>query len=260
MSVATTYISISPPGGSYLIEQFRVFYAELMVVKKRVAQVRDSAAPLEPSPLAGPALAMAQSISRHLLGMLELQAIEAQRAGGVHAFDINREAQYIMAALADEALLRIEWPGRDVWTSCLIEESLFQSRVAGDLFFDRLDELLRTRDPARIELSSIYLLALSLGFEGRYRGTDSAPRMESYRAALYRLRFGRDPDPASHSRQLSPQAYAYTVGDSIPQQVPHVGRWVTIFVTAMILMLGLSQIVWDWKAGPLLQHLRLTTK
>ena len=92
-----------------------------------------------------------------------------------------------MAALADEALLRIEWPGRDVWTSCLIEESLFQSRVAGDLFFDRLDELLRTRDPARIELSSIYLLALSLGFEGRYRGTDSAPRMESYRAALYRL-------------------------------------------------------------------------
>lgn len=260
MPAETTYISINPPGGSYLVEQFRAFYAELMLVKKRVVVARASSARQEPAPVEGPALALAQSISRQLLGVLEIQGIEAQRAGGAHAFDINREAQYVMAALADELLLGFDWPGRDVWTSCLIEESLFQSRVAGDLFFERLDELLRARDPARMDLALIYLLALSLGFEGRYRGTDCAARLQSYRAALYRLRFGRDPDPASHSRQLSPQAYAYTVGDAIPQQMPHVGRWMTILAMVMICMLGLSQLVWEWKAGPLLQALRVTGK
>ena len=245
-------------GGSYLVDQFRAFYAELMAVKKRVASPRSSLASGENASPDSAVLPMAQSVSRQLLGILELQSIEAQRAGGSHSFDINREAQYVMAALADEAMLRIEWPGRDVWTSCLIESALFQTRVAGDLFFDRLDDLLRTRDPARLELTLIYLFALALGFEGRYRGTDCAARMQNYRAALFRLRFGRDADPTSPALQVAPQAYAFTVGDAVPQQMPHIGRAVTVLILVMIGMLGLSQLLWEWKAGPLSQALQVT--
>lgn len=248
------------PGGSYLVDQFRAFYAELMAVKKRIAAPRSGTAMDQPLQADGSVLAMAQSISRQLLGVLELQSIEAQRTGGAHSFDINREAQYVMAALADEAMLRTEWPGRDVWTSCLIETALFQTRVAGDLIFERLDELLRLRDPARLDLALIYLFALSLGFEGRYRGTDCAARMQAYRVALYRLRFGRDPEPSSPARQVSPQAYAFTVGDAVPQQMPHIGRAVTMFVFVFVCMLGLSQFLWEWKAGPLTQALSVTGK
>ncbi len=246
------------PGGSYLVDQFRGFYAELMAVKQRVASPRSGAALDAPLAAGGAALTMAQSINRQLLGILELQSIEAQRVGGAHSFDINREAQYVLAALADEAMLRVEWPGRDVWTSCLIEAALFQTRVAGDQFFERLDELLRLRDPARLDLALIYLFALSLGFEGRYRGTDCAARMQSYRAALYRMRFGQDPDPTNPARRVTPQAYAFTVGDAVPQQIPHIGRAVTLFVVVFVCVLGLSQVLWEWKAGPLVQALRIT--
>jgi type VI secretion system protein ImpK len=245
-------------GGSYLVRQFWTFYAELVSMKRRLGgQPAVGAQPQQE--LAGKAaLTAAQTVSRQLLGILELQAIEAQRAGGRYALDINHEAQYVMAALADEILLSFEWPGREFWTSCLIEEALFGTRIAGDRIFDRLDELLRTRDPARRDLALIYLLALSLGFEGRYRGTDSLARMQAYRAALYRFRFDRDPDPSDRARQVSPQAYAFTVSDAIPQQTPHVGRWVTILLLVLVGMLGLSQLIWEWKAGPLVEDIRGT--
>jgi len=251
-------------GGSYLVRQFWAFYAELVSLKRRLGgQTADGAqSRLEPAPEATgtAALSAAQAVSRQLLGLLELQAIEAQRAGGRFAIDINLEAQYIMAALADEALLSFSWAGREVWTSCLIEEALFGSRVAGDRIFDRLDDLLRTRDPARRDLALIYLLALSLGFEGRYRGTDCLARMQAYRAALYRFSFGRDPDPTDRSRQISPQAYAFTVGDALPQRVPHVAKWVAILVLVIVGMLGVSQLVWQLKAGPLVEDIRNTAE
>jgi len=238
-------------GGSYLVSQFWAFYAELVSMKRRLAGQSDAGTPAQHEPAGKAALTDAQAVSRQLLGILELQAIEAQRAGGRYALDINHEAQYVMAALADEILLSFEWPGREVWTSCLVEEALFGSRSAGDRIFDRLDELLRTRDPARRDLALTYLLALALGFEGRYRGTDCLARMQAYRAALFRFRYGRDPDPSDRARQLSPQAYGFTVGDAVPQQMPHVGRWVMILVLVLAGMLGVSELVWQWKAGPL---------
>lgn len=251
-------------GGSYLVRQFWAFYAELVSLKRRLGgQTADSPQPQQESaPESGgtAALTTAQAVSRQLLGVLELQAIEAQRAGGRYAIDINLEAQYVMAALADEALLSFNWPGRGVWTSCLIEEALFGSRIAGDRIFDRIDELLRTRDPARRDLALIYLLALSLGFEGRYHGTDCLARMQAYRAALYRFRFGRDPDPTDRARQISPQAYAFTVSDALPQQMPHVARWITILVLVIVGMVGVSQLVWQWKAGPLVEDIRNTAE
>lgn len=253
-------------GGSYLVRQFWAFYAELVSMKRRLggspaagAQAPQELAQESVLESAGKAaLTAAQAVSRQLIGVLELQAIEAQRAGGRYALDINHEAQYVMAALADETLLNFDWPGREVWTSCLIEEAQFGSRIAGDRIFDRLDELLRTRDPARRDLALTYLLALSLGFEGRYRGTDCLARMQAYRAALYQFRFGRDPDPSDRARQISPQAYAFTVSDALPQQMPHVGRWITILVLVLVGMLGLSQLVWEWKSGPLVEDIRGT--
>jgi type VI secretion system protein ImpK len=281
-------------GGSYLVRQFWAFYAELVSLKRQLSgragaglqrqpdaqsapewapeSAQQSAQELaqEPAPELAQELAQerggkaalmaAQAVSRQLLGVLELQAIEAQRAGGRYAMDINHEAQYVMAALADETLLNFEWPGRDAWTSCLIEEAQFGSRIAGDRIFDRLDELLHTRDPARRDLALIYLLTLSLGFEGRYRGTDCFARMQAYRSALYRFRFGRDADPSDRSRQISPQAYGFTVSDAIPQQMPHVGRWVTILMLVIVGMLGVSQLLWEWKAGPLVESIRVATE
>jgi len=101
-------------GGSYLVRQFWAFYAELVSMKRRLGG-QSASGPLaqpgaqppqesEPEAAGKAALSAAQAVSRQLLGVLELQAIEAQRAGGRYALDINHEAQYIMAALADEKI------------------------------------------------------------------------------------------------------------------------------------------------------------
>lgn len=257
---------VDRPGGSYLVRQFWAFYSELTALKRRLAVVpaarAQPEAKLEPAAEPGgrASLGAAQAVSRQLLGILELQAIEAQREGGQYTLEVNHEAQYVMAALADEILLNFKWPGREVWTSCLLEHSLFGSRVAGERIFARIDELLRTRDPARRDLTLIYLLALSLGFQGKFRGTDCSARLLAYRTSLFRFHFGRDPNPFDRSRQLAPQAYAFTVGDAVPQQVPHVVRWITILVLVLVGMLGLSQLVWQWKAGPLIEGIEVTRK
>lgn len=250
-----TMIPQDAGGGSYLIDQFCAFYAELVGMKRRLAGHPGAAPPEGQERSSGADMAAAQMVSRELLAVMESQALDAQRAGGRYAFDLNREAQYLMAALADEVLLNFAWSGRDVWTSCLLEEALFKSRIAGDRFFEQLDDLLRTRDPARRDLALIYLLALSLGFEGKYRGTASGPKLQDYRAALYRFRYARDPDPSEAGRKLSPQAYAFTVGDARPQQLPYIGRWVLIMVLVFVTMLGISQLVWNWKADPLEQDI-----
>lgn len=243
-------------GGSYLVDQFCSFYAELASLKRRLGVRPGLAAPGAAERGAGGGdLAGAQALSRQLLGVLELQALEAQRVGGRYAFDSNRDAQYVMAALADEVLLNFEWPGRDVWTSCLLEESLFQSRIAGDRFFEQLEELLRARDPSRRDLALIYLLALALGFQGKYRGTNSSAKLQDYRVALYRFRYGHDPDPDDPARQLSPQAYAFTVADAEPKQLPYISRSILVIILTFVVLLGISQLVWQWKADPLEQDI-----
>jgi type VI secretion system protein ImpK len=242
--------------GSHLVGQFWTFYAELTATKRRLSAQRGAPLPSEAESTGRAALGAAQAVSRQLVGVLELQGIEAQRAGGRYALDINHEAQYVMAAIADEQLLNFAWPGRDVWTSCLVEEALFGSRVAGDRFFERVEELLRVRDPARRDLALVYLLALALGFQGRYRGTDCAARMQAYRDALFSFSFGRDPDPGDRSRQICAQAYAFTVGDAVPEQMPHIGRWAAVLLLVLAGMLGVSHLVWEWRTAPLVEAIR----
>ena len=47
-----------------------------------------------------------------------------RRTGGEYASALYRRAQYVMAALADETFLYLDWPGRDAWRANLLEFKL----------------------------------------------------------------------------------------------------------------------------------------
>ena len=245
-------------GYSYLVDHFYAFYSELVALKRQFSAQLESGAEAGIANDDQNLSENAKSVSRQLIGVLELHHIDAQRTGGSHSFEINREAQYLMAALADEFMLRFEWPGREVWGSCLIEDALFKTRISGDLFFDRLDELLRSRDVARLDLALVYLMILAVGFEGRYRGSDCRERMESYKRALYRFRFDRDADIFNPTRHIAPQAYDSTIRNIMPQYVANIRPAVVTMVCTFIGVLIVSQILWMWKAGVLIDQLRLT--
>ena len=87
-----------------------------------------------------------------------------------------------MAAVADEVLLHgPAWPGQEAWPATLLEEALYGSRIAGERIFRTAHDLVESQ-PRRSGVAVSILLALMLGFRGRYHGNcrTQRKRQEQY--------------------------------------------------------------------------------
>jgi len=246
--------------GSFLLTQFREFYREVARLKRTVeyaapvssaeeaavtATVAAAVAggpPVEaPEPAATEAGPAVSGVWQHLLSLLERQALEAGQ-GGAFAYEVYREAQYVMAALADEVFLHLEWEGKSSWP--LLESRLFQSHVAGEEIFVRLDRLLQRRDPFYLDLAAVYFMALSLGFRGKYRGHEDRERIE-YRRRLFQMIYRRDPKLFTATAPLFPQAYQYTLDKSDVKKLPAQWTWMWLIAAVLILWIAFAQYSWS---------------
>src|SRR5690606_1111580 len=77
-------------------------------------------------------------------------------------------ARYAYCAAVDEAILAQPSPLRDAWELNPLQLRLFGEHLAGEHFFDRLDEL-RAQGAPRLPSLEVYHYCLLLGFEGKYR-------------------------------------------------------------------------------------------
>lgn len=293
---------------SFLLEQFRGFYDEVIVLKGAVQSggpglessplgfrseypppgpVHSGQTPPEPAtttppPPPGPALAgeadrspdrlpidgaepaeatksdaqmvppsqfrkrdMADPVRRHLISVLEGQVPESRRRGGEYGVGYYRDAQYAMAALADEIFLTLDWPGREVWRSRLLEYELFGTYTAGETLFERVDRLLKDRDPSDGEIAAVYLLALALGFRGKYRDADDGGQIEYYRRQLFAFLFQGRPDLDREDRRMFPEAYANTLTRDEGERLPYIRRWLWLMVGIAVVFLLASVVVWE---------------
>lgn len=249
-----TMRSLAATGESFLLVQFREFYEEV-VRWKRLAAREAEVLPVPVLAVVGgqdlgtrsssPVAVMPSAIWQALLGLLNRQEAEVRRTGGEYAAVLYQRAQYVMAALADETFLYLDWPGRDAWRANLLEFKLFQSYRAGEEVFRRMDALLRTRDPADLELAKIYLLALGLGFRGSLRGPEGEARIDAYRRELYTFLTNRDPGASRQPHSLFPEAYQSnieTAGSS--RRLSPARRWL---LAGLLLLLGwilVSHHIW----------------
>lgn len=230
---------------SFLLASFEEFFADLERVRRAVIsdpwgiRARD----LDAHDRKELRQNAAHSVRKRLQALLEKQASEAGLRRGDHGARLYREAQYIMAALADELFLDLEWEGREAWGSDLLETRLFGTHVAGERIFQRIDQLLAERDLAYREIKVIYLLALSLGFQGMYRG-GAIEEVERYRAALYDLVFPRQASVTRGERRLFPQSYMHTLDRSRPIRLPTIGRWASALAIVLGLYLAAAHLVW----------------
>jgi len=106
---------------------------------------------------------------------------EVEREAGVAGYRSAeiKEAEFAVVAFLDETILSSREPGADDWRKRPLNTELFDQAVAGDVFFERLLEIERRPDSARLaDVMEVYLLCLLLGLEGRF-----APplRGEAYR-------------------------------------------------------------------------------
>lgn len=228
----------------FLAHQFRELYSEVLHLKFQLGQgdwlfineKRDDGNGGEVPP---------NAIWQQLLTLLERQALEAQRAGGHLAVDIYSQAQYVMAALADEIFLNLQWPGQETWRSNLLESKLFQSHSAGETFFERLDVLLADKDPIFIDLARIYLNALALGFQGKFRDDiNGTVELANYRRRLLRFIHQREPVLLEGKERLAPQAYTSILDQGRNQQLPYLKRWILAFSLLLVLWVVGSYPLW----------------
>ena len=241
----------------FLVEYFREFYAAVLqhrmhiehslapVAEEDSIQIREAdildeerVPGEEPSQIA-PDLVQAQ-----LIELLDAQLQAVQRRGDPREQKRFHEIRYVMAAMADEVFLSIDWIGKEYWSTHLLEERYFNTHDAGTRFFDNLDTLLQNRDATRADVLAVYLLAVSLGFRGKHRTVDSAAQIAHYRNQAYVTLFQRSP-ALPESTPLFPQAYAHTLDGQPPSWLPQLRPWLLSLVGVAVMYLLIAHVIWD---------------
>ena len=237
---------------SLLLAQFREFYQELARLKSLAVNPVSSLSQLIQGEARDPVV-QTEDIWQKLLSLLEAQAERASRSGGAFGFEVYREAQYVMAALADEFFLNENWRGKQTWP--LLENRLFRSSAAGEVFFKKLDLLLLQRDPVYVDLAAVYFFALSLGFQGKYRGNDPQNQIDQYKRQLFAMIFRMNPELLQGNRHLFRQNYAHTLAEGKAGKLPHPRTWWLVLAAIIVLWVAVSHALYVHVTEPVQQRL-----
>src|SRR6476620_3765806 len=93
------------------------------------------------------------------------------RALGYQAEDA-RFALFAVIAFLDETVLNSGQPMFATWSSRTLQEEVFGVHMAGELFFQYLQQLLQRQDSADLaDMLEVYQLCMLMGFKGRYSAT-----------------------------------------------------------------------------------------
>jgi type VI secretion system protein ImpK len=191
------------------------------------------------------------SVRERLIAALRAQDAEFSHRVQGAVLRSYRETQYVMAALADEVFLQLQWSGAARWATRLIETEQFGTRCAGQEVFMRIDRLLERADPEDVELGAVYLTALALGFRGRYASRPDGGAIDRYMKLLYRFIFAKNPDLTHPFRTLMPPCYESTIPAGVGKKLrgPRVWWWAAAVVVVIWLMV--SHVLWVRVTGPL---------
>ncbi len=233
---------------SRFLKHFQEFYVEVIAQKKEIEALPQHSSMFRPDQevLSDAATGgIAYPVYDRLLNVLKGQVPDARRHGGEYGVKFYEEAQYVMAALADDIFLHTDWPGRDEWQSNLLEYELFGTYVAGDRFFEDVERLLRDRDVSYVEMAAVYFMAISLGFRGKFWDKDDDGRLEYYRKQLFAFIFKSKPDILSNKKYLFPESYTHTQTEGAGKRLPYIRRWIGLIALLIIFFVFVSHGIWD---------------
>lgn len=216
-----------------------------LLVEAEAVVARDRAAAAEEADAAEPSGSLERTQRRLLAVLDELEAMSPP--------DPERRIGFALAAIADEWLLnRAAWPGQAQWTSLLLEQALFGTRVAGERFFELADDVAAAPTGRDRTLAAVLLSGLLIGFEGRYRGGPTGAPLGSYRDTLYRTVFGRPVDGRGDPLDLLATPRAAVAPEAPLRTLPSLKPYVAALI---ILVLGYvvgAHLIWSAGVRPLL--------
>jgi type VI secretion system protein ImpK len=231
---------------SFLLGRFSAFYEDVARIKLAVrrgelARLLEPAAPhaqIEPHELA-------ERVANRLLALLDRQGHEVAATATEAELAAYRQARYVMVALADEIfILDLPWAAAEHWPEHLLEYTVARSRIAGRRVFDMAAAVLdcRAPTPLDVELAAVLLLALQLGFQGKYRGTEGRRKLAEYRAKLYRI--ARAGELGAQHAHAFAQAYDYTVVSDRDNTRIALAPWIRVAAYGAVAYLLVSSLVW----------------
>lgn len=110
----------------------------------------------------------AESFRTRVREALKSAIQEARTRGGYQTEDIKM-ATLALVGFLDESVLNTRSPMFVGWSRKPLQEELFGIHMAGELFFQNIEQLLNRSDSADLaDLLEVHLLCLLLGFGGRY--------------------------------------------------------------------------------------------
>lgn len=188
---------------------------------------------------------MIVSIQRKLISSIEnvFDMISSKSKLGQKRIE---EAKYIMTILADEIFINMRWEGSKFWRFSLLEKQLFQTEVSGERFFQLLDFSISDANSAKDEIIFLYLMALSLGFKGKYRDAEKGEDyLIWYKDKLYAL-LHKKPSRLFYPGRacLIENCYVHTISEENKSFIPDTRFWTWVITGIIILYMIISYSVW----------------
>jgi type VI secretion system protein ImpK len=98
-----------------------------------------------------------------------IKTAASQAVGAGYAGEDVKHATFAVVAFLDESVLNSRNPIFGDWARQPLQEELFGTHIAGEVYFQNLQQLLGRPDSSDLaDLLEIYYLCLLLGFGGRY--------------------------------------------------------------------------------------------
>jgi type VI secretion system protein ImpK len=114
------------------------------------------------------AVSDAESFRHHIREAVKIAAQEARNRAGYATEDI-RKATLAVIGFLDETILNLQSPLFAGWPRQPLQEELFGTHMAGEVFFQDLQELLGRNDSQDLaDVLEVHYLCLLLGYGGRY--------------------------------------------------------------------------------------------
>lgn len=232
---------------SIIIKDFRSFYEEIIRLKAKALSGTLVSVEQEGKTETGQVFSsLCEEIQSRLLEFLTIHKDHIERHGGGFAVRYYQEAQYIMVALADEIFLTLPWVGREEWRNNLLERQVFHTQLAGEKFFDDLDRFLAVHDVTDFDRGILYLLALGLGFQGKYRDREDQRALKDYRLQLGVRIIQEDLYSENATDLLFPNTYENTLETRSGSKVPSARFWITLLGAVVLTYFVTAYTLWTF--------------
>jgi hypothetical protein len=218
------------PADPFLLTHFENFYTEIVEHKSAIF-AQTPGAPISTQP---------EDVREHLLALLLEQEERVSRTGTLLGVEMYRQAQRVMACMADEVFSTAPWLTNNSWRS--LEVELFEAERQYGLAIDgpcmkKLDLLLQQDDPAYRELATVYFYALALA------KNDQDDRQQYWRPLLDMI--GARNGTSSDKGRVFAQSYAHTLSENKLTTLPSARRWWLALALIVAAWLSISWLAWN---------------